>query len=406
MNWKDVIPLTLPENTLSSLSENPIQHQAENVTPTQTSSNPYTFADSDLMASPSLIFYKDLIELNTTRIIGMAGSPDRLWPHVKTHKSADLVALQKRMGINRFKCATIAEAEMLATCQVADVLLAYPLVGPNIVRFVQLQRAFPEVRFWAIGDDLGQLIQLGQESAANQITTRVLLDVNPGMNRTGVPMEMAQSCYDDAARVQGIEMAGIHCYDGHRHEADYAVRYRKCQETAQFVLQLKRSLEAQKIPCETLVMGGSPSFPCYIEHPEIFLSPGTIFIHDYGYVIHYPDLPFVPAAVILSRVISCTGPGQFTLDLGSKGIAADPVGLRGQIVGLEHAEPLFQSEEHWAWQMVEGHESACPSVGDCFFVIPTHICPTSALYAEAVVVEKGQLSGTWPITARNRRLTY
>jgi D-serine deaminase-like pyridoxal phosphate-dependent protein len=286
------------------------------------------------------------------------------------------------------------------------VLLAYPLVGPNIDRFIQLQRTFPDVRFWAIGDNLGQLKQLGQKSMANQIKTRVLLDVNPGMNRTGVPMEMALVCYGDAAQIQGIEMAGIHCYDGHRHESNYAVRHGKCQETAQQILKLKRSLKEHNIACTTLVMGGSPSFPCYIEHPEIFLSPGTIFLNDYGYTVHYPDLPFTPAAAILTRVISCPGPNQFTLDLGSKGIAADPVGLRGQIVGLEHAEPLFQSEEPWAWQMVEGHEAACPEVGDSFFVIPTHICPTSALYAEAVVVEKGQQTGTWPITARNRRLTF
>ena len=93
----------LSENTTPALSESQTQPLATNVTPSQSNDHPFTdhpyaFLESDLLASPSLVFYKDLIRQNTARIIEMAGSPDRLWPHVKTHKSADLVALQLSMG--------------------------------------------------------------------------------------------------------------------------------------------------------------------------------------------------------------------------------------------------------------------------------------------------------------------
>ena len=35
------------------------------------------------------------------------------------------------LGIRKHKCATIAEAEMIAAAGGADVLIAYPLVGPE-----------------------------------------------------------------------------------------------------------------------------------------------------------------------------------------------------------------------------------------------------------------------------------
>ena len=65
----------------------------------------------------------------------------RLRPHVKTHKMAEVVRLQVAQGITRFKCATIAEAEMLAQAGARDVLLANQLVGPNARRLAKL---FPE----------------------------------------------------------------------------------------------------------------------------------------------------------------------------------------------------------------------------------------------------------------------
>lgn len=83
-------------------------------------------------------------------MIDIAGGAARLWPHIKTHKMAEVVQMQIEAGIDRFKCATIAEAEMAAKAGAKHLTLAYPLVGPNIKRFAALQAAFPEVEFFAI----------------------------------------------------------------------------------------------------------------------------------------------------------------------------------------------------------------------------------------------------------------
>ena len=75
--------------------------------------------------SPALLVYPDRIGFNIQRMIEMAGSPEKLRPHVKTYKMSQIVEMQQRHGISKFKCATISEAEMLGNIGVKDILLAY-----------------------------------------------------------------------------------------------------------------------------------------------------------------------------------------------------------------------------------------------------------------------------------------
>ena len=113
----------------------------------------YLLHDPSTVFSPALLFYRDVIRDNITKLIACVGDPARLRPHVKTHKTREIVRMQLQAGITKHKCATIAEAEMLASCGVPDVLLAYPLVGPNCGRMVKLLKAYPNSRFSILGDD-------------------------------------------------------------------------------------------------------------------------------------------------------------------------------------------------------------------------------------------------------------
>ena len=106
----------------------------------------------------------------------------------------------------------------------------------------------------------------------------------------------------------------------------------------------------------------------------------------------------------MTRVISRPAEGYFTLDLGYKGIAADPPGQRGVIVGYEDAEQIMQNEEHWVWKLND--LSRVPTIGDVVYVIPVHICPTTALYPEVLIAQDGKIIDHWQVTARNRRINF
>src|SRR4051812_32147882 len=99
---------------------------------------PYLIDDPSALLSPSLVIFRDLVRKNLTAMVDLARGADRLRPHVKTHKMAAIVRMSEQEGIHKHKCATIAEGEMVAGAGGKDVLLAYPLVGPNVDRFARL----------------------------------------------------------------------------------------------------------------------------------------------------------------------------------------------------------------------------------------------------------------------------
>ena len=362
----------------------------------------YHFSEEETVDSPALIYYQDIIEENINKAIGLAGNAGRLWPHMKTHKTSALLAMQIERGITRFKCATIAEAELCAMTGGTHILVAYPLVGPAIPRFVKLACKYDKTSFWAIGDDLQQLELLGKEIvSANKSPVNTLIDVNLGMNRTGVQTVNLEDFYLKANKIAGLNIKGFHCYDGHLHNENLDERKAAASSAADSFWKVKNSLEKQGYEIPVIVMGGTPTFSCHRETEGVFLSPGTFFVQDHGYSSKYKDLDFTPGAAILSRVVSHPAKGLFTLDTGSKAIATDPAD-RGVIADLPQAKALFQSEEHWVWELQGG---AMPPIGTIVYVLPTHICPTSALYPGVVVVKNGKQADYWEIGARNRKIS-
>ena len=209
----------------------------------------HTLANPDEIPSPALLIYPDRIEENIRRMISMAGSADRLRPHVKTHKLGEIVQLQIKAGITRFKCATIAEAEMLAQAGARDVLLANQLVGPNARRLAKLAGWFREVRFSTIADDaeaVGNLASAGQEAG---ITLPVLLDLDGGMGRTGIPLgQAAVTLYKLIDQLPGVEPAGLHLYDGHLHDSDPAERLAKWETMMEQLKSFRTDVEAAGLP--------------------------------------------------------------------------------------------------------------------------------------------------------------
>ncbi|MDD3213990.1 MAG: D-TA family PLP-dependent enzyme [Eubacteriales bacterium] len=363
----------------------------------------YRLKETDGIVTPALIYYRDILTKNAQTMIAMAGGPARLWPHVKSHKSADLVRMLMAMGIRRFKCATIAEGEMVGECGAEQAILSYPLTGPNIGRFIRLVQAFPGTEYFAIGDDEGQFLLLSAAAKAASVTVNVLPDINDGLNRTGVPTALAGELYRKVAAMPNLRVRGMHVYDGHRHESDFEERKRLVAQDVAPVYALRDQLRAEGLDCTLMVMGGTPSFPCHAQYPDACLSPGTCLIQDYGYASTFKDLPFEIGAMLLTRVVSHPAPGMFTLDLGYKGVAADPEPPRAVIVGYEDAITVMQNEEHWVLRMPEGRER--PAIGTALYAAPRHICPTSALYPEILVAQNGEIEARWPVTARNRVIT-
>ena len=367
----------------------------------------YTLRDPSEVVSPGLLFFKDLIRKNIARMVEIAGNPERLRPHVKTHKTREIVRMELDAGINKHKCATIAEAEMLAGCGAADILLAYPVVGPNCARVAKLIQAFPRSRFSVLADHPKGAAALSEAMAKAGQKVQVLIDLDVGQHRTGIaPGPDAVTLYESFTKLPGLEPGGFHVYDGHNHQETFAERSAAVNQLLEPVLAMRATVEKKGVPVPRLVLGGTPTFPVFarMNLPGGELAPGTCVLHDHGYGSRFTDLTgFTPAALLLTRVISRPSPRRVTFDLGYKAVASDPpAGKRLVMLDIPEYDAILQNEEHL---VIETPAADRFQPGDVAYAIPVHICPTSAMHKFAYVVEGGRVVDRWDIIARDRMLT-
>jgi len=362
----------------------------------------YRLVDTSNVISPSLLVYPDRIERNIQLMVEMAGGTKFLRPHIKTHKMAEIVQLQMQYGIQKFKCATIAEAELLAQCGAQDILLAMQPVGANMYRFFKLMESYPNSKFSTLVDNLKTLNAFISECESRNPKVALWLDINNGMNRTGIQVgDKAKALYKNMAANKYIHAKGLHTYDGHIRNEDIHERKNACDSAFEPVLKFKAEMEKEKLGPIEMVAGGSPTFPIHRKRPGIESSPGTTLLWDERYGISFTDMNFLTSAVLMTRIISKPGIDLLCFDLGHKSIAPEMEFPRVRIFGLENCEHIGQSEEHLVLQCEDADNY---EVGDVFYAIPMHICPTVAKYETVSTVENNKITGTWKVVARNQKI--
>lgn len=354
--------------------------------------------------SPALIVFPERVKENIRTAIKMVGDVSRLRPHIKTHKSPDAAQLMMDAGIYKFKCATIAEAEMLGMAGAKDVLLAYQPNGPKLERFAQLIKKYPATKYSCLTDDIGIATSQSNVFAANGLQVPVFIDLNIGMDRTGIaPGAAAIALYQHCAGLKGIQPIGLHAYDGHVLGKDFDLRKTECDAAFTKVEAMRDELIKRGFANPVIVAGGSHSFPIHCKRAGIECSPGTFVYWDKGNSDRCPEQDFLPAAVVIARIVSLPNESMICTDLGHKSIAAEKeITRRVYFLNAPELVAVSQSEEHLVLQAEPQHHY---QRGDVLYGMPVHICPTIALYERALIAEDGLIVGEWMTTARNRQIT-
>jgi D-serine deaminase-like pyridoxal phosphate-dependent protein len=346
--------------------------------------------------SPGLIVYPDRVKRNIAKVIEMVdGNPDRLRPHIKTHKTKEGNDLLLAAGITKFKCATIAEAELLALSEAPDVLISMQLIGPNLGRFKQLVEHYPKTKFSSIVDDHFAASELNRILA--DLSIGVYVDLNMGMNRTGITPEKALGLIQHIQGLPNVNLRGLHAYDGHIRDKVYEDRAKHVEMDFTSYYKLLEQIDISDLD---LVVSGTPSFLVHHKNPQFTCSPGTFIFFDAGYSALFPENTFEFGVEIIARIISKPTSATICLDLGHKSVAAEnPIDNRVRF--LDHPDWVLksQSEEHG---IVEVGDNSPYSIGGIVRMIPYHICPTVNLHSHLQVID----GGLWEVKARNRRLCY
>lgn len=365
--------------------------------------NWYRLKDTSNVISPSLLVYKERVLHNIEEMIQMTGDANKLCPHIKTHKCAEIIRMQMERGINKFKCATIAEAELLGKCEAPKVLLAMQPVGANINRFMTLMKTFPNTEFSTLTDTIKITKQLAKSGKEHDLKINLFIDLNVGMNRTGIaPDEKAFDLYKHISENPQLRILGLHVYDGHFRNPDFEIRKKDCDQAFSLVQELKDNIVEANLPEPMIIAGGSPTFPIHCKRKNVLASPGTTLLWDAGYGSLFEEMNFLPAAVLFTRIISKPKTGVLCFDLGHKAIASEMPFPRVEFLSLDHGKQISQSEEHF---VVEYDDLKVMEVGTEHYAIPKHICPTVAKYDSLQVVENGEITVEWKVAAQNHKIS-
>ena len=156
------------------------------------------------------------------------------------------------------------------------------------------------------------------------------------------------------------------------------------------------------LPEPVIIAGGSPSFSIHCKRKSIECSPGTFIYWDAGYSDLCPEQKFVPAALVITRVISLPFAGKVCTDLGHKSVAAEnDITKRVVFLNAPEVKVVSQSEEHLVFETGTDHRF---KPGDILYGLPYHICPSVALYERVITIENGKITGEWMNVARDRRI--
>jgi len=364
----------------------------------------YQIENINELDTPALILYPERIKENIIILKGFINDVTRLRPHVKTHKCIEVTSLMLDAGISKFKCATIAEAEMLAMSGAPDVLLAYQPVLTKIHRFINLVKNYPSTGFSCLIDNVQSAAMISEEAEKAGIIISVFVDVNIGMNRTGILPAQVLDLYAACSSLKGIITKGLHAYDGHIYNPDLAERTMECHEAFKDIEPLTQKIIAQGYCQPVVVAGGTPTYPILAQMQDVECSPGTFIFWDEGYGSLFPDLPFLPAALVATRVISVLDDYTLCIDMGHKAIAAEnDLDKRVVFLNAPGVQFISHSEEHLVIRTPEKHEF---TINDVLYGLPVHICPTCNLYASADVINNHQATNSWKIIARDRKINY
>ncbi|NOS56954.1 MAG: D-TA family PLP-dependent enzyme, partial [Cyclobacteriaceae bacterium] len=223
----------------------------------------------DELDSPSLTVFPDRVKENIRILKEFVPDVTRLRPHVKTNKCAEVCRLMMDAGIQKFKAATIAEAEMLAMIGAPDVLLAYQPVGPRKLRLIQLIQKFPSTKFSCLIDNEVTAKELAAAANEQGVVVNVFLDLNVGMNRTGITPEKTLPLFMFCQSMKSISPIGLHAYDGHNRDTDLGIRTAGADEGYARVEKLHQSILEQIGISAIIVSSGNTTISIHAKRQNV-----------------------------------------------------------------------------------------------------------------------------------------
>jgi D-serine deaminase-like pyridoxal phosphate-dependent protein len=359
----------------------PVAIQPETLTRLQTPCLLVDLAAADRNIARAADFYKH--------------SPVKLRPHFKAHKCTRLMRRQLDAGgCVGVTCATAYEADVLAREGFPEILVANQVI--DTAGLGQLARAAQRAQVSVAVDSLAHVAALARCAAEQQVRLGVVIEIDVGMGRCGVPLGSDQLLPIARAikESERLEFVGLQGYEGHAvHKDDRALRRLMVWQAADVLRTERTRLEEAGFACRVISGGGSGTWDLGAETgvwTDIQAGSYVLMDAEYGGL----GLPFEAALYCATTCISRRSPEAGVLNAGLKELTVEGGMPRSVKPGLR---VLGLSDEHARLAVQPGTSL---EIGETVLLIPGHIDPAINLHPGLVVWEGGEQFSVWPVDGR------
>ena len=357
----------------------------------------------DDLPTPAVLIELPVLEANIARQAGRAREAGvALRPHCKTHKSPQIARMQLAAGARGISLAKTSEAEVFAREGLDDIFLAYPVVG--LGKPERLLALSEKIRLSVGVDSVEGAEALSVVFARSGRRLDVLLKIDCGYGRVGVPPENAAALARGIGKLPGVALTGVFTHGGQAYTAETPGQTAKAaDQEGQSVVDAARALADAGLPVKTISVGSTPSARLVMKVPGVTeCRPGNYVFHDRSQVALGACEPSDCAMTVLATVVSVPSLERAVLDAGSKTLSTDPLRPGGPGYGLvlgsqSRIEKL--SEEHGVVAVAPGDSFR---VGQRVRILPNHACVISNLHDRLYGVRAGSVETEFAVAARGR----
>jgi D-serine deaminase-like pyridoxal phosphate-dependent protein len=360
-------------------------------------------ASLDDLSTPAVVVDLDVLERNIARQAARAREAGvRLRPHAKTHKCPDIARLQLAAGAWGLSLAKVGEGEVFVDAGFDDLFLAYPVVGEDKGR--RLLALSDRARIAVGADSVEGAETLAAPFRSAGRTLDVLLKIDVGLGRVGVPPSRALEVAGAIAELRGLRLRGLFTHAGQGYLADTPEAVAEVARLeAETLAGTAADMRAAGLSVEEVSVGSTPTAAramtvrgvteCrpgnYVFHDASQVSLGTCGIEDC-------------ALTVLATVVSVPAPDRAVVDAGSKTLSSDPLrpreGGHGWVLGRRSRLQKL-SEEHGVIAVEPGESFR---VGERVAILPNHACVVANLHDRLIGVSRGRVEAVLPVAARGR----
>lgn len=351
--------------------------------------------------TPALVVDLDAMERNLARMAATFRKAGVGWrPHTKGQKVPALAHRLLAAGAHGVTCAKVSEAEVMAAAGVRDILIANEVIGETKVR--RLAYLCTQADVAAAVDSPTGVEQLARAAAEAGSRPRVVIEVDLGMGRCGVPSaEAAVALARRVADSPPLRFAGVMGWEGNCVAISDPDEKRACiAASVGRLTEAADAIRAAGLPVEIVSCGGTGSYAT-----TAFL-PGVTEVQAGGGIfgdVHYRDdfkVDHECALTIITTVVSRPDPQLIVTDAGFKALSVshavpEPLGIPRDVV-----DRFSLSAEHGRVFLTRPLER--PAVGDRLEMIVGYSDSTVFMHDTLYATRNGVVQAAWAIQGRGK----